>query len=273
MRNFGQLVLYGLLTLSLPSICRAEAPVVSLDARAYWESAYISSVGSIGYTKPVFEQFVQLGADFGDYGRLIVTAWLLHALNDQSDGIHRRAFFLCEDTLVYGYDIHLSDDVRLTSECGLLWDFLGGFKRDPEFPIFWIANQHLHNPYLAPYWRAMGAMYNNNATRVILGVQRVFMCCGMLKVVPFAEVTWGDSARFESNYGEKPDGRFLGGSLMLTTFGVTVECPICDKWYVWGRYKQYFLLDRHARNIVAHSDSPTAKTAYPFFGVGLGCRF
>ena len=55
---------------------------------------------------------------------------------------------------------------------------------------------------------------------------------------------------------------------MLTTFGVAVECPISDKWYVWGRYKQYFLLDRHARNIVAHSDSPTAKTAYPFFRGG-----
>ena len=62
-------------------------------ARAYFESAYLSSGGTLSYTEPVAEQTASLTAYLGPYGRVFTDMWLCSVLNAQTDGIHRRAFY------------------------------------------------------------------------------------------------------------------------------------------------------------------------------------
>ena len=66
---------------------------VSFGARAYFESAYFSSSGTLSYTKPVAEQVAWLTARLGDFGYITADGWLCSILNSQTDHIHRRAFY------------------------------------------------------------------------------------------------------------------------------------------------------------------------------------
>ena len=259
--------------LLLPLVASAKEFSVDVNARAYFESAYLSSGGVLSYTEPVAEQYAVLTAHLWDCGRLWFDAWVCSALNDQTDEVHRRYGYICEDTLMYGYDWEISDKVKLSTSAGALWDFLFGYVKETDFPIFWYAHQYLHNPYLTPYWNGLGKTDHKGRVRIRTGVQHAFLPFRSLTVTPFAETTWGDKARFESNYGEEPDHEILGGAFMFATFGLLAEWRFAEHWYVWGRYRQYIVVDSQARSLVEGKDSPTAETSFPIFGLGVGCRF
>lgn len=247
---------------------------VSFDGRAYFESAYLSSGGSLSYTEPVAEQYGVLTAQLWDYGRLHFDAWFCSALNGQHDDSHRRAYYICEDTLMYGYDLALAKDVTLSTTGGVLWDFLWGYKEPQDFPVFWYGYQYLRNPYVTPYWNGLGEIDTVTRARVRFGVNHAFSLPKSIVLTPFVEGTWGDPDRFESNYGAQPENdRLLGGAMMFATFGLSVEWRFADHFYAWGRYRQYILVDSQARDLVASKDTPTAETDFPIFGLGLGCRF
>lgn len=266
---------WGVLSLTALAATAAEARDFSIDfdARAYFESAYLSSGGVLSYTEPVAEQYAFLKTHFWDYGWLRFDAWVCSALNDQTDSVHRRYAYICEDTLMYGYDWAFADRMKLTTSAGVLWDFLFGYEKETDFPIFWYADQYLHNPYLTPYWNGLGNTEGKGKVRLRVGVQHQFLPFESLTITPFAETTWGDKARFEANYGEEPENEFLGGAIMFATFGISAEWRFWEHWYVWGRYRQYLILDSQAWDLVENKDSPTAKTAFPIFGPGVGCRF
>lgn len=246
---------------------------LSAYARAYFESAYLSSGGALSYTEPVAEQYALVSANLWDFGRLSFDAWFCSVLNGQTDDVHRRAFYICEDTLMYGYDWALADDVKLASSAGVLWDFLGGYKKATDFPIFWYAYQYLHNPYLTPYWNGLGKTEGKGKVRIRTGVQHAFLPFDALTVTPFAETTWGDNARFAANYGAEPENEFLGGTMMFAVFGLFAEWRFLENWFAWGRYRQYILIDSQAWDLVSEKRSPTAEPYFPIFGIGLGCRF
>jgi len=259
--------------LLFPRCAGAEGFGARFLARAYFESAYLSSGGVLTYTKPVAEQYALVQLDLWDYGRVKFDAWTSSALNDQTDHIHRRAFYICEDTLMYGYDLKLGEKATLSTDAGALWDFLGGYEKTPEFPVNWYAYQGLANPYVVPYWNALGRMYSAPRIRIRLGVQRGFTIFKSLYLVPYVETTWGDPSRFEASYGGELEHTVLGGSFMFCSVGFLAEWRFSEHFYVWGRFREYVVIDPEARALVAESDSPTAKEDYPIFGLGLGCRF
>lgn len=248
---------------------------VDLDARAYFETAYLSSSGSLTYTEPVLEQYGVLTTHLWDYGTVKLDAWICSALNGQHDDEHRRAFYICEDTLTYGYDVSVMKNVTLTTNGGVLWDFLGGYEKKQEFPIFWYGNQEFCNPCLTPYWNALVRMNGEESkARIRFGFNHPFELAQSITLTPFVEGTWGDSSRFEANYGEEPVNDYIfGGVIMSSTFGFVVKWRLAEHFYIWGRYRQYILVDSQARNIVSHKDAPTAETDFPIFGIGLGCNY
>jgi len=246
---------------------------VSGWARAYFESAYLSSGGSLTYTKPVAEQYGAMWLSLGDYGSIGVDAWLCSALNDQTDHLHRRAFYICEDTVLYRYDWRFSEEVVLSTSAGPLWDFLFGYKVPTTCPTYWYVSQYLDNPYVVPYMTALGKVDRETRARVRVGLRRPFRIMESVSVSPFVDATWGDEARFISNYGAEPNQGFLGGAVMFTTFGLIAEWRFAEHFFLWGRYRQYILIDSYARELVSKKDSPTAKVDCPIFGLGLGCSF
>lgn len=195
------------------------------------------------------------------------------ALNDQTDDRHRRAFYIYEGTLLYGYDINLAETLKVSTDGGMLWDWFGGYEVTPRTPIAWYVRQYWYNPWVTPYWIALGCVTPTTNGRVCFGLRKPFWPLDSLIVAPYAETAWGDVNRFRSNYGEGPDHHFLGGSFMFAVVGIVTEWRFTENWYLWGRYRQYILYNRQARDLMDASDRPTAKKAYPIFGLGLGCRF
>lgn len=267
------LAFFALFSVVLPGMAAEKQFTVDFSGLAYFESAYLSSGGILSYTEPVAEQYVMLKANSRDYGRIWIDAWICSALNDQTDHVHRRYGYICEDTLMYGFDYPVSDEVKLTTSGGVLWDFLFGYKKETGVPVFWYAHQYLHNPYLTPYWNGLGELAREGKVRIRVGVQHAFMPFESLTITPFVDTTWGDKARFEANYGEEPENEFLGGAVMHATFGLSAEWRFADHWYFWGRYRQFIVVDSQARNLIADKDSPTAEKQFPIFGLGVGCRF
>lgn len=263
----------ALLALAVPLLEEPEALQLHGGARAYFESAYVSSSGRLGYTRPVAEQLAFLSIEHSTWGRLLTDAWLSSALNDQTDGVHRRAFYCYEGTVTYGNSVDFSSDVRLSAWGGMIWDWLGGYKSDVGTPFGWICEFKLTNPYVTPYVNGLGFIEHSTWVRVRMGLNHVFWLMKNLSLAPFLEATWGDPARYKANYGAETDGHFLGGSLMFSSFGFISEWKFCDPFYLWGRYRQFVLVDPDARDLIEESDAPTARKTYPVFGLGVGFRF
>ena len=257
----------------LPMDLVAEDFSVDANVRAYFENGYLSSGGVLTYTEPVAEQYASLKANMWDFGWIFLDAWICSALNDQTDSVHRRYGYICEDTLMYGCKWAFTDAINLSTSVGVLWDFLFGYEKEQDFPLYWHAYQYLNNPYLTPYWNGLVRVEHEAKIRVRIGVQHVFSPLETVTLTPFSDLTWGDKARFESNFGEEPDNEFLGGAVMSGTFGLLAEWRFAEHWYVWGRYRQYFVIGSQAWDLAEKKDSPTSRTSFPIFGLGVGCRF
>jgi len=266
-------MLGALLAVAIPVLENPEALQLHGGARAYFETGYISSSGRLGYTKPVAEQIGYLKLQHDDFGWLATDAWLSSALNDQTDDVHRRAFYCYEGTVTYGNAVRFSEDVSLSAWGGMIWDWLGGYKKRVGVPFGWICEFRLSNPYLTPYVNGLGFVEYSTWVRVRVGVNHTFWLTETLSLTPFLEATWGDPARYRSNYGGETDGKFLGGSLMFAGPGFISEWKFNDPFYLWFRYRQFILVDPDARDLIDQSDAPTAKKSHPVFGIGVGFRF
>ena len=263
----------ALLAIAVPVLEKPDALQLNGGARAYFESAYVSSSGRLSYTQPVAEQWGFLKLSHKDWGWLMTDGWLCSALNGQTDDIHRRAFYCYEGTVTYGNAVRLAEDVELSAWGGMIWDWLGGYKSDVGTPHGWISEFRLVNPYLTPYLNALGFIEHSTWVRIRCGVNHTFRFFDSLTLTPFIETTWGDADRYYNNFGIETDRPFLGGALMFMSVGIVCEWVFYDPFYVWGRYRQYILIDRAARDAVQETDSPLAKTEYPVFGLGVGFRF
>lgn len=52
-------------------------------------------------------------------------------------------------TLAGRFPLAVAAGLLLVRAAGVLWDFLGGYKKATDFPIFWYAYQYLHNKAFA----------------------------------------------------------------------------------------------------------------------------
>lgn len=261
----------------LAAVALAEGVALNGGARAYFESAYMSSTGNFIYNNPVAEQYIDLGLTLGDYGKIRTDAWIFSDISGTRDGVHRRAFSCYEGTLIYGYELPLDEErkVVLDTNGGMLWDWLGGYQTYQGIPMCWYAFQSLRNPILIPYWNALGGSWTGGKvwTRIRFGLQHDWRATETLTLSPYADITWGDPNRFEKNYGERPDDLYLGGAFMFSTVGVVARWYFTDNWYLWGRYRHMFVVDGKARRLMHDRKSGPRETEYPFFGLGLGVRF
>jgi len=246
---------------------------VSGGARAYFESAYFSSSGTLSYTKPVAEQVAWIHADLGDYGYILADGWLCSALNGQTDDVHRRAFYCYEGTTRYGYNLKFTDDVGLDTNGGLLWDWLGGYKAHHGTPLAIYAMQHFRNPILTPYWNLLHRFDDNRYVRIRTGVEHPFSPLESVKIVPYVESIWGDASRYKRVYGDSPSYRFLNGAYMVGVTGFVAEWSFTKHWYLWFRFRQFFTVNPAARSLAKQRDTIVHHTDYSIYGLGLGFRF
>jgi len=246
---------------------------VSVGALVYFETAYLSSSGTLSYTKPVAEQVAWLNLGLGDFGYLLTDGWLCSVLNGQTDHVHRRAFYCYEGTVRYGYVMRFAETMKLDTNAGLLWDWLGGYEVHPGTPLAVIAVQHFRNPVLTPYWNLLHRFDDNRYVRIRTGVEHPFEPVDSVKLTPFVEAIWGDPARYRRIYGESPSCRFLNGAYMTGVVGLLADWRFADNWYVWGRFRQFMTVNPVARSLAQKKDTIVHHTDYSIYGIGIGCRF
>ncbi len=246
---------------------------VSVGARAYFESAYFSSSGTLSYTKPVAEQVAWLTANFGDFGYFTADGWLCSILNGQTDHVHRRAFYCFEGTARYGYALRFTDNLCLDTNGGLLWDWLGGYEKHPGTPLAIYAMQHFRNPIVTPYWNLLHRFDENRYVRIRTGFERSFRPIESLKVTPHIEAIWGDPSRYKRIYGESPSYCFLNGAYMVGVTGLIAEWSFTEHWYLWFRFRQFITVNPAARSLAKRRDTIVHHTDYSIYGLGVGCRF
>lgn len=245
-------------------------------ARAYFESAYCSSTGRFSYTEPIAEQYYDLTYATEEFGRIRFDCWSACILNNQTDDVHRRWFYCWEPTLMYSYELEIDKEhqVSLDQSGGILWDWLNGYYTGQKVPYCWYAYQSLHNPYLIPYWNALGGFqYCDRWVRIRFGLQHDWKPVDTVTVSPFVDVTWGNPKRFKANFGQELDDHFLGGAVMFGNIGVIARWYFAENWYLWGRFKEYVVIHEEARRAVRHSKKETDVLDYPIFGLGIGVRF
>ncbi len=246
---------------------------ISGGARAYFESAYMSSSGTLSYTKPVAEQTAWLDVGLGDFGYLTTDGWLCSALNGQTDHVHRRAFYCYEGTARYGYALDLPWKMQLDTNAGLLWDWLGGYESHPGTPLAILAIQRLRNPVLTPYWNLLHRFDDNRYVRIRTGVEHSFSVARLVKITPFAEAVWGDASRYRRIYGASPSYEFLNGAYMTAMVGMTGEWRFYGGWYLWLRFRQFLTINPVARSLAHKSSKILHHTDQSIYGLGLGYRF
>lgn len=261
------------LTVVGEEVSSSPAIAVTGGARAYFESAYLSSSGTLSYTKPVAEQVAWLKADFSDYGYALVDGWLCSAMNGQTDHVHRRWFYCYEGTARYGYVLGFTENLRLDTNGGLLWDWLGGYENHPGTPLAILAMQHLRNPVITPYWNLLHRFDDNRYMRIRTGVEHVFKPVDSVKLTPYIEGIWGDASRYKRIYGDSPSYRFLNGAYMAGVAGLLAEWSFTENLYLWGRFRQFLTINQAARSLAHKRNTLVHHTDYSIYGIGVGCRF
>ena len=242
-------------------------------ASFWFGNGYLSSSGNLSDTEPVAEQDVLLNLRTRDYGWLSFESWMKQDLHDKQAASHRRYFYIYEGLLTYGYAYAFTDDLKLVTDAGGVWDWLIAYTSDAPDEWYWIARQSLENPYVTPYWNALGGISPYGWARVRAGLQHAFQLTETLTVSPMCEFVYASDGLYDMRYGEEPDLRFLGGGILSCWAGFRFNWRFYGGWSIWGRFREFVLLDPVARTAVDKSEAYNARVDYPMVNVGLAYSF
>lgn len=273
-RLAGLVAAWGLV--GLLALARAdEKPPVWVDgwASVWFGNGYLSSSGNLSDTEPVSEQDVLVNLRSRDFGWLTFESWMKQDLHGEQDAAHRRFLYIYEGLLTYGYAHEFTDSLKLVTEAGGVWDWLIAYRSDAPDEWYWIARQSLENPYVTPYWNALGGISPYDWVRVRAGVLHAFQLTDSLTVSPMCEFVWASNGLYDMRYGEEPDLAFLGGGLVSCWVGFMFDWRFYKEWSIWGQFREFVLLDPQARSVVDASDVYSARLDYPMVNAGLAYSF
>ena len=241
---------------------------------AEFETAYLSSSGTLCDTRPTALQNLDWAFSFGDYGRLYGYGALLSMLHDRQHEMHRPAFNEFEGGAFYGSDWRLSDDVTFFNGAGGVWNPLFGYRNGYdetlwEFRYF----QSLENPFLTPYWDTLTLIEPSQWTRLRLGVRRDFDLTETLTLSAWGDVVWGCKRRFAARYGDEPYHTFLGGAFCTSIVGLQLSWRVAENWCVYAKVRQFDTLNRQARRAEKRKTAYYARRDIAIGTIGVAYEF
>ena len=241
---------------------------------AEFESAYLSSSGTLCDTRPTALQNLDWAVHFGDYGKLYGYGCFLSMMHDRQHELHRPAFNEFEGGAFYGYDWKITDDVTFFNGAGGVWNPLFGYRNGYddtlwEFRYF----QSLQNPYLTPYWDTLTLIEPGQWTRLRFGVRRDFALTDSLKFSAWIDGVWGDNRRYEARYGDRPEYQFFGGAFCTSTVGLQLTWRFAERWLVYAKICQFDTLDRRGRRAEKKKTDYWARRDIAIVTLGIACDF
>lgn len=241
---------------------------------AEFETAYLSTSGTLSDARPTALQNLDWAFHFGDYGRLYGYCAFLSMLHDKQHELHRPAFNEFEGGAFYGYDWRLSENVTLFNGAGGVWNPLFGYRNGYddtlwEFRYF----QSLENPYLTPYWDTLTLIEPGQWTRLRFGVRRDFELTETLTLSAWVDGVWGDKRRFRARYGDEPKHRFLDGAFCTTTIGLQLTWRFAEHWLVYAKVRQFDTINRQARSAEKRKSEYWARRDIAIGTIGVAYEF
>ena len=248
-------------------------PVFEGRLSAEFETAYLSSSGTLCDTRPTALQNLDWTVHFGDYGKLYGYGCFLSMLHDKQHELHRPAFNEFEGGAFYGYDWRLSENVTFFNGAGGVWNPLFGYRNGYddtlwEFRYF----QSLENPYLTPYWDTLTLIKPGQWTRLRFGVRHDFKLTETLTLSAWADAVWGCKRRFRARYGNEPD-HLLCGAFCTTTVGLQLTWRFADNWMVYAKVRQFDTINRQARRAEKRKSEYWARRDIAIGTIGVAYEF
>ena len=262
-----------LLAVGVGTLRAAVTPDFSGDLYTEFETAYLSSSGTLCDTRPVSLQNLDWTVRFGEYGRVGGYGCFLSSLHDRQHELHRAAFNEFEGAVFYGYDWDFSTRSTLVTDAGFIWNPLFGYRNDPDDLWEFRMIQALENPYVTPYWDLLTLMEPNQWSRVRLGVRRAFALSDTVTLTPWADVVWGCERRYEARYGEEPEDPILGGAVYCSIVGLKLEKRFAERWRIYAKVRQFDTLGRQARRAEKRKTEYYARTDIAIFTIGVAVDF
>ena len=239
-----------------------------------FETAYLSTSGTLCDTRPTSLQNLDWTVHLGDYGKLYGYDAFLSMLHDKQHELHRPAFNEFEGGAFYGYGWKISEDVTFFNGAGGVWNPLFGYRNGYddtlwEFRYF----QSLENPYLTPYWDTLTLIKPGQWTRLRFGVRHDFKLTGPLTLSAWADAVWGCKRRFRARYGNEPDHPFLCGAFCTTTVGLQLMWRFADNWMVYAKVRQFDTINRQARRAEKRKSEYWARRDIAIGTIGVAYEF
>ena len=254
----------------------AESEFFRFSGRLFaeFETAYLSSSGTLCDTKPTALQNLDWTIQFGDYGKLYGYGAFLSMMHDQQHELHRPAFNEFEGGVFYGYDWRLSENVTLFNGAGGVWNPLFGYRNGYddtlwEFRYF----QSLENPYLTPYWDTLTLIEPSQWTRLRFGVRREFALSETVSLLAWVDGVWGCKRRFAARYGDYPERRFLDGAICTSIVGLQLSWRFAESWSVYAKVRQFDTLNHQARQAEKRKSIYWARCDITIGTIGVAYEF
>ena len=239
-----------------------------------FENAYLSSSGTLCDTRPISMQNLDWRYSMGEAGYLWGYGCFLGTLHNRQRELHRAAFNEFEGGVFYGYDYEVSENVQFVNSFGGVWNPLFGYHNGNRDTLWeWRYFQSLENPYITPFWDALGLIDPDQWVRIRFGVRHTFELTDSLFLTPCLEGVWGTARRFYARYGERPNDDFLEGAFVTSTAGIKLEWRINELWSIWFKVRQFDTLNHQARRLERRKTSYWAKPDYTIFTLGMGLHF
>lgn len=267
------------------TICGLFAACVAVDCQAVpfgfngrlsaeFESAYLSTSGTLCDTRPTALQNLDWSVHLGDYGRFYGYGCFLSMMHDRQHELHRPAFNEFEGGVFYGYDWKISENVTFFNGAGGVWNPLFGYRNGNddtlwEFRYF----QSLDNLYLTPYWDALTLIQPRQWTRLRFGVRHDFALTETLTLSAWIDAVWGCKRRFGARYGDEPYHPFLGGAFCTTTVGLQLTWRFGERWMVYAKVRQFDTLNPQARRAEKRKSEYWARRDIAIGTIGVAYEF
>lgn len=262
-----------LLVVAAETLRAAVTPELSGDLYTEFETAYLSSSGTLCDTRPVSLQNLDWTARFGEYGRVGGYGCFLSSLHDRQHELHRAAFNEFEGGVFYGYDWDLNARQTLVTDAGFIWNPLIGYRNDPDDLWEFRMVQALENPYVTPYWDLLALMEPDQWSRVRVGVRRKFDLSDSVTLTPWVDVVWGCARRYEARYGEEPEDPVGGGAVYCSIVGLKLEKRFAERWRIYAKVRQFDTLGSQAREAEKRKTEYYARSDIAIFTVGVAVDF
>ena len=267
-------ILFPYLLGSVTAVCAGELGQFDGRLSAEFETAYLSTSGTLCDSRPTALQNLDWTYHLGDYGKFYGYGAFLSMLHDRQHELHRPAFNEFETGAFYGYDWKITEDVTFFNGAGGVWNPLFGYRNGYddtlwEFRYF----QSLENPYLTPYWDTLTLIEPGQWTRLRFGVRRDFALTDTLTLSTWVDGVWGDNRRYAARYGESPEYQFFGGAFCTSTAGLQLAWQFAKRWRLYAKIRQFDTLDRRARRAEKRKTDYWARRDIAIGTVGISFDF